>query len=80
LRLYDFVLKNSKTSEKKFIKIPMVVPQMGSRLENAMTVTDEQTQIWFEDEETGKKSGAKLVENNEEKIDVSGFDNGIDQD
>lgn len=58
----------------------MVVPQMGSRLENAMTVTDEQTQIWFEDEETGKKSGAKLVENNEEKIDVSGFDNGIDQD
>lgn len=40
LRLYDFVLKNSKTSEKKFIKIPLVVPQMGAGLEHAMVITD----------------------------------------
>lgn len=26
LRLYDFVLKNSKTSEKKYIKMPFVEP------------------------------------------------------
>lgn len=69
LRLYDFVLKNSKTSEKKFIQIPLVVPQMGTGLEHAMTVTDEQTQIWFEDEESGKRSGAKLPVCNLEPID-----------
>ncbi len=29
LRLYDFVFKNAKTSEKKYIRISKMVPQTG---------------------------------------------------
>jgi hypothetical protein len=40
LRLYDFVLKNSKTSEKKYVKSPFVEPQVGRGLADAMVLED----------------------------------------
>ncbi len=63
LRLYEFVLKNSKTSEKKYVKIPLVVPQIGQSLQNAVVVLDNQTQIQYEDEDSGRRGGVKLTEN-----------------
>lgn len=36
LRLYDFVFKNAKTSEKKYIRLSKMVPQIGQSLGSAM--------------------------------------------
>lgn len=54
LRLYDFVLKNSKTSEKKYIKMAFVEPQMGRDLGSAMVLEDCTQQIWYEDEQANE--------------------------
>ena len=32
LRLYDYVFKNAKTSEKKYIRVAKMVPQTGQML------------------------------------------------
>ena len=55
LRLYDFVLKNSKTSEKKYVKAPFVEPQVGRNLSDAMVLEDCQDVIYFDPEDEVKK-------------------------
>lgn len=41
LRLYDFVLKNTKLSEVKRVYIPVAEPKAGDTLEKAMVLADE---------------------------------------
>jgi Flagellar C1a complex subunit C1a-32 len=40
LRLYDFVLKNTKLNLKKYVTIPQFQPQMGDSLNKAMAIED----------------------------------------
>ena len=49
LRLYDFVLKNTKLSEVKRVFIPAAEPKAGDTLEKAMVLADEasKTQVNF---------------------------------
>jgi len=61
LRLYDFVLKNSKTSEKKYIKMPFVEPQVGRSLADAMVLDDGMQEVYFDAEDDFKKPSQKLV-------------------
>ena len=61
LRLYDFVLKNSKTSEKKYIKMPFVEPQMGRGLADAMVLDDNQDRVYFDAEDDVRKASQKQV-------------------
>jgi hypothetical protein len=56
LRLYDFVLKNSKTSEKKYIKIPLIEPQLGDSLDQAICIEDSTKQVKLESEDELKSS------------------------
>lgn len=51
LRLYDFVLKNTKSSENKHINIPLVSPNCGRTLEDAIVLEDKVTQILYEPDE-----------------------------
>ena len=66
LRLFDFVLKNSKTSDKKYIKVPLVAPQLGQSLEDAIVLDDHQDQFQYEGVEeanaTPQSSSAKQRE------------------
>jgi hypothetical protein len=48
LRLYDFVLKNTKLSEVKRVRIPLVYPQCGRPLCEAQVIEDKVTQIAYE--------------------------------
>lgn len=57
LRLYDFVLKNTKSSENKHINIPLSAPNCGRDLEDAIVLEDKVTQIMYEPDEEN------LVEN-----------------
>lgn len=60
LRLYDFVLKNAKTSEKKYIRLAFSEPQVGHRLENGMVQLDNINQIEYEEDEgINSRSAAK---------------------
>ena len=45
LRLYDFVLKNTKLSEVKRVHIPIVAPNCGDELCKAMALADENSKI-----------------------------------
>lgn len=45
LRLYDFVLKNTKLSEVKRVHIPVVEPSCGDELHKAMALADENSKI-----------------------------------
>ncbi len=49
LRLYDFVLKNTKLSLKKYIQIQVAEPQCGVSLNSAMIVEDKVRMIWYEE-------------------------------
>ena len=40
LRLYDFVLKNTKLSEVKRVYLPIAEPQLGAELSKAMVLFD----------------------------------------
>lgn len=48
LRLYDFVLKNTKLSEVKRVRIPQAFPQCGRPLGEAQVIEDKVTQIAYE--------------------------------
>lgn len=61
LRLYDFVLKNSKTSEKKYIKMPFVEPQVGRSLADAMVLDDGMQEVYFDAEDDFKKPSQKVM-------------------
>ena len=41
LRLYDFVLKNTKLSEVKRVSIPVAEPKTGDQLDKAMVLAGE---------------------------------------
>lgn len=43
LRLYDFVLKNTKLSEVKRVNIPIAEPKSGEQLEKAMVLAGDQS-------------------------------------
>ena len=43
LRLYDFVLKNTKLSEVKRVVIPIAEPKSGDDLNKAMVIADPET-------------------------------------
>ena len=45
LRLFDFVLKNTKLSEVKRVFIPVEMPNAGKDLSTALTLADENTHI-----------------------------------
>jgi len=45
LRLYDFVLKNTKLSEVKRVHIPIMVPSYGAELTKALAMADENAKI-----------------------------------
>jgi len=45
LRLYDFVLKNTKLSEVKRVHLPIEEPNSGKDLTTALTLADENTNI-----------------------------------
>jgi len=45
LRLYDFVLKNTKLSEVKRVFIPIMEPNCGDSLNKALVLADERTLI-----------------------------------
>ena len=49
LRLFDFVLRNSKSSDKKYIKVPLVAPQLGQSLDDAIAL-DDHSQDQYQDE------------------------------
>lgn len=51
LRLYDFVLKNTKSSENKHINIPLSAPMSGQDLSQAIVLEDKVTQISYEPDE-----------------------------
>ena len=57
LRLYDFVLKNTKLSSKKYVSIPQFSPFCGDSLNKAMVIEDKITMHWYEDKSflTGKE-------------------------
>lgn len=44
LRLYDFVLKNTKLSEVKRVNIPIAEPKCGENLDKAMILHDGSSQ------------------------------------
>ena len=43
LRLYDFVLKNTKLSEVKRVNIPIAEPKSGDQLEKAMVLAGDKS-------------------------------------
>ena len=45
LRLYDFVLKNTKLSEVKRVYIPMAEPKCGDDLNKAMVLADDSVKV-----------------------------------
>jgi len=45
LRLYDFVLKNTKLSEVKRVHIPIIEPNCGDDLCKAMVLADDSTKM-----------------------------------
>ena len=45
LRLYDFVLKNTKLSEVKRVYIPIAEPKSGDELSKAMVLADDNVKI-----------------------------------
>ena len=45
LRLYDFVLKNTKLSEVKRVFIPVAEPKCGDDLNKAMVLADDTVQV-----------------------------------
>jgi len=55
------VLKNSKTSEKKYIKAPFVEPQTGRSLADAMVLDDGLDKVYFDPEDELKKPSYKQV-------------------
>ena len=40
VRLYDYVLKNTKLCEKKYINLPIAEPSSGENLNAAMVIED----------------------------------------
>lgn len=60
MRLYDFVLKNTKSSENKHINIPLSAPFCGLDLENAIVLEDKVTQINYEPDEENFMEGSIL--------------------
>jgi len=45
LRLYDFVLKNTKLSEVKRVQMPIEQPNCGKDLTTALALSDENSKI-----------------------------------
>lgn len=55
------MFKNSKISEKKYVRNPLLVPQTGFRLEEAMVLYDNKDKIYYDAEEEFKKTPKKEV-------------------
>jgi len=65
LRLYDFVLKNTKLCEVKRVNIAKDEPKCGDLLSKAMVLDDKVSQVWYENEDdaiNGEKSTAEKHE------------------
>ena len=61
LRLYDFVLKNTKLSEIKRISIPLSEPNCGRPIDQAIVLDDKVTQIWYEPDEEQLIAGSEAA-------------------
>ena len=60
LRLYDFVLKNTKLSEVKRVTIPVAEPKTGDDLNKAMIIADESSVIAGNSDDLRRIGGSGL--------------------
>ena len=60
LRLYDFVLKNTKLSEVKRVQVPIMEPNCGDCLEKAMMLADENVKIPTLEDVMGDANGPSM--------------------
>lgn len=50
LRLYDYVLKNTKLSEIKRVNLQLCEPKCGLPLAQTLVLEEKASQLWFEDD------------------------------
>jgi hypothetical protein len=73
LRLYDYVLKNTKSAQKKYITITQQKPNCGPKLDKGMIIEDKVTRRFYDQEDSPSKmqAGLTIIEEGQESMPTS---------